>query len=174
MKASRSKPVGAKPAAAKSAAAKPVRRKTASGKPLLDEGKKREIVAILTVGCAKTVAAQYVGCSVTTIRRAALTDPEFAERIGRAEPNLEITHLKNISAAATDARHWRAAAWALERRFPQRYGQRRARTITPEQISQVLEQFAEIVTQEVTEAAGRQKILMRIQALSERLKAEAS
>ena len=152
----------------------PVRPKTVRAKPLLDEGKKREIVAILTVGCAKAVAANYVGCSVSTIRRAGVKDPEFAERIGRAESNLEITHLKNISAAATDARHWRAAAWALERRFPQRYGQRKSRTITPEQISQVLEQFAEIVTQEVTEAAGRQKILKRIQALSKRLKAEGS
>lgn len=169
MKASRPKSVKTKAACAEPASTKPVR-----SKPLLDEGKKREIVAILTVGCARAVAAQYVGCAVPTIRRAALKDPEFAERLGRAESNLEITHLKNINTAATDVRHWRAAAWALERRFPQRYGQRRARTITPQQVAQVLEQFAEIVTQEVAEVADRQKILKRIEALSQRLKAEDS
>lgn len=145
---------------------------TQRGTPLLDEGKKREIIAIVTVGCAKTVAARYVGCSVTTIRRAMLKDPEFGERVRKAEPNLEITHLKHISVAATDARHWRAAAWALERRFPQRYGQRKSHTITREQIRDVLKQFAEIVAHEVTKAADRKRILARIRALVRRLKAE--
>jgi len=100
-------------------------------KLLLDDAKKREIVAILTVGCGRTVAARYVGCCAATIRRAMLKDPEFGERVGRAETSMEIAHLKNINTAAADVRYWRAAAWALERRFPQRYGQRKSGTITP-------------------------------------------
>ena len=50
--------------------------------PVLDEGKQREIVAILTMGCSRRTAAQYVGCAPNTIQSTAERDPKFAEKLG--------------------------------------------------------------------------------------------
>src|SRR5438132_8482293 len=92
--------------------------------PVLDAAKKREIVAILSVGCSRVTAARYVGCHPDTIRKTALRDEKFAIQLRQAETTHEILHVKNINAAAKEGRYWRGAAWALERGYPQRYGLR--------------------------------------------------
>ncbi len=84
----------------------------------LDEGKRREVIAILSVGCSRATAAQYVGCHGTTITRTATRDAEFARQVRQAESLLEIKHLKNIDAAAKDTRYWRAAAWRWSASIP--------------------------------------------------------
>src|SRR5215213_9383052 len=76
----------------------------------LDADKRREICAILSVGATRITAAEYVGCHVRTIGRTAKRDPEFARQLRQAGSRHEILHLKNINAAAGDARYWRAAA----------------------------------------------------------------
>ena len=43
-----------------------------------------------------------------------------------------------MSAAAQDPKQWRAAAWALERLYPERYGRRKPGTITHEQLFQLI------------------------------------
>jgi hypothetical protein len=128
----------------------------------LDAGKKREVIAILSVGCSRTTAAQYVGCHASTISRTATRDPEFDQDVRHAESLLELKHLKNIDAAAKDARYWRAAAWALERKYPDRWGPRRPHALSAEQVSQALEQFAQLVVDEVSEADTRDRILKRL------------
>ncbi len=124
------------------------------------------MVAILSVGCSRATAAQYVGCHPTTITRTATRDPEFDQQLRQAESMLEIKHLRNIDAAAKDTRYWRAAAWALERKYPDRWGQRRAHALSPEQIGQALEQFAQLVIEEVTEDETRNRILKRLDELA--------
>jgi hypothetical protein len=138
-------------------------------KGALDDVKRRDIIAILSVGCSRTTAAQYVGCHVSTITRTAARDPEFEEQVRQAESLLEIKHLKNIDAAAKDTRYWRAAAWALERRWPQRWGPRRAASLSAEQVGQALEQFAQLVVEEVTEVETRDRILKRLDELAAEL-----
>jgi hypothetical protein len=103
---------------------------------------------------------------VSTISRTALRDPEFEQQVSQAESMLEIKHLRNIDAAAKDARYWRAAAWALERKFPDRWGQRRAHALSSEQVGQALEQFAQLVIDEVKEANTRARILKRLDELA--------
>lgn len=48
----------------------------------------------------------------------------FAERVARAEAKLEERQLSRIEAAASEPKGWTAAAWLLERRFPQRWSLR--------------------------------------------------
>lgn len=134
--------------------------------PVLDETKKREICAILAVGCNRTTAAHYVGCHPDTIRKTALRDPQFALDLERAESNHEVKHLAFISKAAEEGRYWRAAAWALERKYPGRYGPRRPDTFTLEQVAHVLQQFAAIVVSEVSEAEQQERILARLDDLT--------
>jgi hypothetical protein len=136
---------------------------------VLDEIKQREILAILTVGCSRRTAARYVGCAVSTIRNTADRDAKFAERLRRAENQHEFTYLGSIQQAAKKPQYWRAAAWVLERVFPEKYARRGPDVITVDQIKQVLAQFAEIVVAEVPVAKYRQKIIRRLEALAKSL-----
>lgn len=132
----------------------------------LDDVEQSEICAILAVGCSRTVAAHYVGCDRRTIQSTALRDPDFAAALEKAESKHEIAHLTHINAAAKESRYWRASAWALERAYPNRYGQREAQSITVEQISQVLAQFADAILDEVTDDEQQQKIFQRLTELN--------
>ena len=133
--------------------------------PVLDEGKKREILAILAVGGSRRTAARYVGCALSTIQKTAGRDPQFEQAIRRAEHQAELGYLQNIQTAAKKEQHWRAAAWALERRNPDEYGRRKPDVFTPGQVRSLLAQLAEIVLVEVPVAAFRKRILKRLDAL---------
>jgi hypothetical protein len=97
------------------------------------------------------VAAQFVGCAPTTIQNTAERDPKFAEELGKAKSNAEIALVKNIRNAAKKEQYWRAAAWALERAFPEKYARRGPDVITVDQIGILLIKFSEIVAEEVPE-----------------------
>jgi len=141
--------------------------------PVLDEIKKREILAILSVGCSRRSAASYVGCAVSTIQNTADRDAKFAEKLRRAEHQAEIAYLKNIQKAARKEQYWRAAAWALERRNPQEYGRRSPDVITLDQIRLILVEFAKIVVCEVPVPVYRKKVLKRLDALTAALQRAA-
>ncbi|MBC7351803.1 MAG: helix-turn-helix domain-containing protein [Thermogutta sp.] len=132
----------------------------------LDEFRKREILAILSVGCSRRTAARYVGCSPSTIRRTAERDPEFAEALRKAETKAQILFMKNIAAAARKEQYWRAAAWALERLNPEDYGPRSPQAVTLEQIRALISEFARIIVEEVPIASHRKRILKRLDRLS--------
>jgi len=136
---------------------------------VLDEIKQREILAILSVGCSRRTAARYVGCAVSTIQNTADRDGGFAEKLRRAEHQHEWTYLRNIQQAAKKPQYWRAAAWVLERVFPEKYARRGPDVITVDQIRQVLAQFAQIIVAEVPVAKYRQKIIKRLDALTQSL-----
>ena len=42
---------------------------------LSNSGETREILAIVSLGCSQATAAEYVGCSVSTIQRTVERDP---------------------------------------------------------------------------------------------------
>ena len=133
--------------------------------PVLDKAKRAQIVAILSVGCSQNVAAQFVGCAASTIQRTAERDPEFGEELGKAKSNAELGLVKNIRNAAQKEQYWRAAAWALERGFPEKYARRGPDVITVEQVGLLLTKFAEIIVEEVPERY-RTSILRRLDAIS--------
>jgi len=136
-----------------------------TGRRGLDEFRKREILAILSVGCSRRTAARYVGCSPSTIRRTAERDPLFAEALHKAESKAQILFMKNIAAAARKEQYWRAAAWALERLNPEDYAARSPNSVTLEQIRTLVSEFARIIVEEVPIAAHRKKILHRLERL---------
>ena len=86
---------------------------------MLDEIKRREIFAYLTIGASQRQAAAYVGCSPGTITNTAKREPEFARRLQRAKANCEKECLRNIFHCGVKS--WRASAWLLERTRPQMY-----------------------------------------------------
>ena len=129
--------------------------------PVLDEGRRREIVAILSVGCTRRAAADYVGCSVTTILRTARRNPDFAEAIRRAESASQVATLTKIQKAADKPQYWRAAAWLLERRHPDDFARRGPDVITRPQLRELMSRLASLIVEEVT-GRTRKRLLKRL------------
>ena len=105
--------------------------------PVLDEEKRRKIIAMLANGSSRRVVANYIGCAPSTITRTILRDGEFAAAVAEAEQNTEIDALRHIRNAARNNRYWRAAAWLLERRNPQDFAKRPPHAFTDDQIVQL-------------------------------------
>ena len=133
--------------------------------PVLDEYKRREILAILSVGCSRRTAARYVGCAAGTIQNTAERDEAFASRLRKAEQKAEIELMKSIQRAAAKEQYWRAAAWALERINPEDYAPRRPETMTVEQLGRFLVQLSAILVEEVPIARHRKNVLARVEQL---------
>ncbi len=123
--------------------------------PPLTQKQKDEIVAIVTVGCSRKIAARYIGCTQDFIRRTAKKDPKFAESLQRADLQAEITSMKSVNAAARQERYWKAATWILERKNPEDYRLRPPGTFTPEQLKFIMERLSEIIAEEVKSPAYR-------------------
>ncbi len=136
---------------------------------LLDEKRRHAVCTALELGCNRRTAARFVGCAQRTIIRAAEIDPQFAAELGLAETNHEVLHARNIQAAGHDPRYWRASAWALERKYPQRYGLRRPNLLTPEEISQAFSRMGDLVAEHVPNDQQRKELLRSLNELTEKL-----
>jgi hypothetical protein len=141
-------------------------------RPVLDDNKRREVCAILSMGGSRRLAARYVCCAPKTIRNTAERDPEFLAQLRQAEGQHELLYLRSIQSAAKKDQYWRAAAWVLERRYPERYAQRRPGTVTVPQIIELLAQFAEIIVQELPHGDDQQRVLGRLELLGTNLQTE--
>jgi hypothetical protein len=133
--------------------------------PALDAAKRAQIVTVLSMGCSQNRAAQFVGCSPSTIQRTAEHDPKFAAELRKAKCDAELGLVKNIRSAAQKDQYWRAAAWALERGFPEKYARHGPDVITVEQVGLLLARFSEIIVGEVSERS-RKRILKQIDTLA--------
>ena len=131
----------------------------------LDEKAQQDILAILRLGCTRAAAAYFVGCAPGTIDRTARRNPRFLSDLRKAESSQEVSLMQRIRDAAALPQHWRAAAWALERKFPDRFGVRRPHTLTIAELRPLIRQFADILIQEVKSHAARRRIRCRMHAL---------
>ena len=131
----------------------------------LDEQKRRQIIALITNGSSRRVAAQRVGCAASTVTRCAARDRKFALGLLEAEHAAEVLLLRRIQAAAEDPKHWRAAAWLLERRNPSDFYLRPPTLITPEQMKGFMEQFASFLHEDLPQKNYR-RIIHKIRKLS--------
>jgi hypothetical protein len=118
---------------------------------VLDETKRRTVVALVANGSSRRVAARYIGCATNTITRTASRVPEFAAQLARAEQLSELNLLRNIQAAAKRPRHWRAAAWLLERRNPDDFAPRSPNVLTDQQVAEMIAQMIEVLHQDASE-----------------------
>ena len=119
--------------------------RTPGRRPLLDDDKRTQILAILTNGSSRRIAAHYVGCSPGTITHTAQRDPQFADQLARAEQTAEIELLRSIRNAARQEKYWRAAAWLLERRNPADFALRPPQTFTAEQFEAQVAAMAKLI-----------------------------
>ena len=90
---------------------------------------REKVIEALTVGATYKIAADYAGISYSTLRmwlREAENGnnkyKEFERDVRQASASAAIGWLDVLESASTV--HWQAAAWKLERRFPNEYGKR--------------------------------------------------
>jgi hypothetical protein len=141
---------------------------------LLDARQRSEVCAVVTAGGSQRVAAWYVGCSPAAIRRAALCDPTFAHELQAARARHQILHLRQLSDALRAKPDWRGLAWVLERCHTEEFGVRKAGALSSEKLSEVVEELAAIVLEEVADEEARYRMLARIEELLEGQPSEAA
>lgn len=122
------------------------------------------VIALLTNGSSRRVAAAMVGCAPSTITRAAARDRQFARQLVEAERNVEVEALRRVREASKDPRHWRAAAWMLERRNPDDFGPRPPKMFSQVAVAALLSNICQMLTGTVPEENCR-----RAQAYLDRL-----
>ena len=81
------------------------------------------ITQALAVGATYQLACDYAGISYQTFLNWQESKVEFFEAVKEAEGRAAVRWLSRIEKAAEDT--WQAAAWKLERRYPEMYGRQR-------------------------------------------------
>lgn len=129
----------------------------------LNSHQRAQICAIIAVGCSRSCAASYIGCKVEVIDELAARSRSFRRQLAEAESKHEIAHLENIRTAGK--KEWRASAWALERRYPERYGARKQKGLTGKQVSRVLSEFATQLLEILTDNEHREQAVAQLHGL---------
>jgi hypothetical protein len=90
------------------------------GRPaIFDEIMRARFCAMVQSGCTRRYAARRLGVSHATVNYACSNDPQFADRLRRAEQERDLTAVGRIHNAGEKS--WRAAAWLLERNVPEHF-----------------------------------------------------
>lgn len=82
-----------------------------------------KILQAIRLGATYKIACAYAGINPDTFYEWLKRHPEFADAVKQAEGVGAIGWLEKIERAANDG-EWTAAAWKLERRYPDDYGRR--------------------------------------------------
>jgi hypothetical protein len=81
------------------------------------------LIKAIESGANYSLACHYARISYELFRLWARDDPDFLVAVREAEGRAALGWLEQIDHAA-DNGNWQAAAWQLERRYPQWYGRR--------------------------------------------------
>ncbi len=132
------------------------------GRPrLLNDTKKAEIAAMISVGCSQATACRYVGCVPQTLRNELRRDPSFREQVVKAERRKELVLLQQIQEAGKKS--WRAAAWLLERVNPQEFKLRDPDVVTRAEMQAYIQGVVDEICEELP-PDRRERLLGRLTA----------
>jgi hypothetical protein len=131
--------------------------------PPITVEQKGQIYGILSVGCDRETAANFIGRSLTDIVRAMRQDADFSASVRRTEAAAELNHMRTVQNAAKDEKNWRAAVWWLERRSPERFGSRGAGTVTTRHLRAFLSLIGDCLNSDIHDANDRERVLARLQ-----------
>lgn len=96
-------------------------------------------------------ACLAAGISERTWREWKAKDPPLSAALKKAEAEFERTHIQNITTHA--AKDWKASAWMMERKFPERYAKREAPEVKVRQSVEVSQPVAAVTVGDLKEAA---------------------
>ena len=128
----------------------------------LSPKERSEVLAILSAGCSRATAARCVKRTPYLLRREILENAAFAEQVAKAEEGIELFYLSRIRTASLKEQHWRAAAWVLEHRLPDRYGTKKPEHLSAEKVQKFMTSCLQIIADELPNSQQRTKILQRL------------
>jgi hypothetical protein len=123
----------------------------------LSEAERKRGASIVALGCDRSTAGKELGFSLAEWERMVGEDAVLAAALARAEAEAEIHHMKCIQQAAKEPKNFRGSIWWLERMRPDVYHRRDADVFAREEV----EQFVEVVLDEVADEGARQRIMNR-------------
>ncbi len=129
---------------------------------------KAQVCGVLSVGCDWETAANFVGCSLSDIRRTMRIDPQFAAQVRRSEAGVELSHMRTIQEAAKDPKNWRTSVWWLERHAPERFA-RGAGVVTARQLKAFIAILADVLNGGEESAIDGTQIIARLRTFAESL-----
>jgi hypothetical protein len=98
------------------------KRKRSAGRPTkIDEQKKAEIMACLSVGASLQDAADFIGVDVSNLRRLKQRDPNFALGLRQSRARGKLVLMNKIHKST----QWSAAAWMLGKLYPKKFARER-------------------------------------------------
>jgi hypothetical protein len=131
------------------------------GRPrVLDDVKRREICALVAGGCSLHEAARYIGCGINTIRRELERNAQFKGGLRRSQMYAQLSPLRAMQQAV--GKHWRAAAWMLERAYPERFARRDPATLNARQARRLLNEVIDIVRREIRDPYTQAQLVKRL------------
>lgn len=104
-----------------------------------------KVLNAIAVGAPFTHACNYAGISFETFNEWRKQYSEFSESVKEAEGKAVVGWLARIEQAAKDG-NWTAAAWKLERRYPETFGRRDKVTVDVKQLDSDIERELAILT----------------------------
>ena len=120
--------------------------------PVLDEAKRKRIIALLANGSSRRIAAPL--CGLCPKHDHAHRSPRSPIRGGvRPTPNAMPKSRPSTTSARPpqNERYWRAAASLLERRNPEDFAERQPNAATEEQVRQAVVALADVVLEGLSE-----------------------
>lgn len=105
-----------------------------------------KVISAIALGAPFTHACNYAGVSFETFNEWRKQYPEFSEQVKTAEGRAVEGWLSKIEKAASDG-NWQAAAWKLERRYPEDFGKRERLQLDVREIdSEIERRLAELAS----------------------------
>jgi hypothetical protein len=101
--------------------------------------RQKKILALLRSGLPRVTVCLLAGIGRTQFYAWLKANRTFRTAVKRAEGTVERRWMGLIEKAARDPKHWTAAAWLMERRWPEKYALRMARMIEAEREAMLAE-----------------------------------
>jgi hypothetical protein len=133
----------------------------------LTRQQKDTICGILSVGCDRQTAADYVGCSLADMRCQMQHDGQFLADVRRAEAGTELSHMRIVQETAKTKKDWRASVWWLERRSPERFARRSPGAITMRQLKSFVAILVDALRENIASHEDRDRVIARLKAIAE-------
>lgn len=135
---------------------------------ILNNFNKSKVLAIVSHGGTRNMAANYVGCHPRTIFNESVADPKFASDLRHAEVTTEYLMLKSVTDAGRQGTV-HAAKWVLERLYPDSYRPRKPDTFPYLAVKQFVESLIARLADQAPSEEERRRILETGSALAQEL-----
>lgn len=129
---------------------------------MLEPNEQTTLCNMVRMGCSREAAAKYAGLTLDQLEAELARDEGLAKELLRAEGAAVLTHMGNVRKAANDEKNWRTSVWWLEQqaRIDKAAGLHGASL--HEAVREALDRFAELIVNEITDPARRQRVLTQL------------